>query len=62
MSEVGMPLEGLKTVGQIVGTNTLTFRTEQNVVANAGAKENRHSSALPVRNRRARQTNTEMCL
>ena len=33
MSVVGVPVGGLKTVGRIVATNTLTFRAGQNALA-----------------------------
>jgi hypothetical protein len=33
MSIVGIPPEGLMTVGQIIATNELTFRPNQNGVA-----------------------------
>ena len=33
MSVVGVPVGGLKTVGQIVATNTLTFQAGQNGLA-----------------------------
>jgi hypothetical protein len=48
MSVAGVPAGGLKTVGQIVATNTLTFRTGQNGMAIAVELLSTHTAGAPV--------------
>jgi CBS domain-containing protein len=48
MSIVGVPVGGLKTVGQIVGTNSLMFRTSQNGLAIALELLSTHTPGAPV--------------
>ena len=48
MSVVGVPVGGLQTVGQIVGTNTLMFRTDQNGLAIAVELLSTHTAGAPV--------------
>ena len=50
MSIVGVPAGGLKTVGQIVATNTLTFRAGQNGLAIAVELLSTHTAGAPVVN------------
>lgn len=45
---VGVPVGGLKTVGQIVGTNPLMFRTDQNGLAIAVELLSTHTAGAPV--------------
>ena len=46
MNSTGVPVGGLKTVGQIVGTNTLTFRAGQNGLAIAVELLSTHTAGL----------------
>jgi predicted transcriptional regulator len=48
MSIQGIPAGGLKTVGQIVGTNDLRFHAAQNGLAIAVELLSSHSSGAPV--------------
>ena len=48
MSIVGIPAGGLKTVGQIIATNGLTFRPGQNGLAIALELLSTHMAAAPV--------------
>jgi predicted transcriptional regulator len=48
MSVVGVPVGGLKTVGQIVATNTLTFQAGQNGLAIAVELLSTHTAGAPV--------------
>lgn len=48
MSNVGVPVGGLKTVGQIVATNTLTFQAGQNGLAIAVELLSTHTAGAPV--------------
>lgn len=48
MSTVGVPVGGLKTVGQIVATNTLTFQAGQNGLAIAVELLSTHTAGAPV--------------
>ncbi|MGQ0667364.1 MAG: CBS domain-containing protein [Nitrospiraceae bacterium] len=48
MSVVGIPVGGLKTVGQIVATNTLMFRADQNGLAIAVELLSTHTAGAPV--------------
>ena len=48
MSNVGIPAEGFKTVGQIVGTNTVQFHTGQNGMAITIELLSAHISGAPV--------------
>ncbi|MGH7208938.1 MAG: CBS domain-containing protein [Nitrospiraceae bacterium] len=48
MSVVGVPVGGLKTVGQIVATNTLTFQEGQDGLAIAVALVSSHTPGAPV--------------
>jgi predicted transcriptional regulator len=48
MSVVGIPVGGLKTVGQIVATNTLTFKSGQNGLAIAVELLSTHTAGAPV--------------
>jgi predicted transcriptional regulator len=48
MNVVGVPVGGLKTVGQIVATNTLTFRAQQNGLAIAVELFSTHTAGAPV--------------
>lgn len=51
MAIPGVPVGGLKTVGQIVGTNDLVFRTDQNGLAIAVELLSTHTPGAPVVNR-----------
>jgi predicted transcriptional regulator len=44
----GIPIGGLKRVGQIVGTNALTFHAKQNGLAIAVALLSSHTAGAPV--------------
>jgi CBS domain-containing protein len=48
MAIPGVPVGGLKTVGQIVGTNDLVFRTDQNGLAIAVELLSTHTPGAPV--------------
>jgi CBS domain-containing protein len=48
MSVQGLPVGGLKTVGQIVATNTLTFYAGQEGLAIAVALLSTHTAGAPV--------------
>ena len=48
MNAVGVPTQGLKTVGEIFATNTLTFREQQNGLAIAGELLSTHATGAPV--------------
>jgi len=48
MSVVGVPVGGLKTVGQIVATNTLLFQAGQNGLAIAVELLSTHTAGAPV--------------
>ena len=48
MNIPGVPKEGLKTVGQIVGTNDLLFHAGDNVLAIATELVSSHISGAPV--------------
>jgi predicted transcriptional regulator len=48
MNVIGVPVGGLKTVGQIVSTNPLTFRTGQNGLAIAVELLSTHTAGAPV--------------
>jgi len=48
MSVDGVPSGGLKTVGQIVATNTLTFQASQDGLAIAVALVSSHTPGAPV--------------
>lgn len=48
MNVVGVPVGGLKTVGQIVATNTLTFQAGQDGLAIAVALVSSHTPGAPV--------------
>lgn len=48
MSSVGIPAEGFKTVGQIVGTNTVRFRAGQDGMAITIEMLSAHISGAPV--------------
>jgi predicted transcriptional regulator len=48
MNTTGVPVGGLKTVGQIVATNTLTFQAEQNGLAVAVELLSTHTAGAPV--------------
>jgi|SRR5438105_2220191 len=48
MIVAGVPVGGLKTVGQIVATNTLTFHAVQNGLAIAVALLSTHMAGAPV--------------
>lgn len=48
MSNVGIPAEGFKTVGQIVGTNVVRFRSDQNAWAITIELLSAHLSGAPV--------------
>ncbi len=48
MSVDGVPVGGLKTVGQIVATNTLTFQEGQDGLAIAVALVSSHTPGAPV--------------
>jgi CBS domain-containing protein len=54
MNVVGVPVGGLKTVGQIVATNTLTFRETQNALAIAVELLSTHLAGAPVVDRTGR--------
>ena len=48
MNAVGVPTGGLKPVGDIVATNTLTFREQQNGLAIAEELLSTHATGAPV--------------
>jgi predicted transcriptional regulator len=48
MNVIGVPVGGLKTVGQIVATNTLTFKAGQNGLAIAVELLSTHTAGAPV--------------
>ena len=48
MNTVGVPVGGLRTVGQIVATNTLTFQRRQNALAIAVELSSTHTPGAPV--------------
>jgi predicted transcriptional regulator len=48
MNAVGVPVEELKTVGQIVASNPLTFRAQQNGLAIAVKLLSTHTAGAPV--------------
>ncbi len=48
MAMPGVPVGGLKTVGQIVGTNDLVFRADQNGLAIAVELLSSHTPGAPV--------------
>ena len=48
MNVVGVPVGGLKTVGQIVATNTVTFRVHQNGLAIAVELLSTHTAGAPL--------------
>ena len=48
MNSTGVPVGGLKTVGQVVATNTLTFRAGQNGLAIAVELLSTHTAGAPV--------------
>ena len=48
MNTTGVPVGGLKTVGQIVATNTLTFQAGQNGLAIAVELLSTHTAGAPV--------------
>ena len=48
MSMPGVPAGGLKTVGQIVGTNEMVFRASQSGLAVAVELLSTHTSGAPV--------------
>ena len=48
MNTTGVPVGGLKTVGQIVATNTLTFQAGQNELAIAVELLSTHTAGAPV--------------
>ena len=48
MSVDGVPVGGLKTVGQIVATNTLAFQEGQDGLAIAMALFSTHTAGAPV--------------
>ena len=48
MNSTGVPVGGLKTVGQIVATNTLTFQAGQNGLAIAVELLSTHTAGAPV--------------
>ena len=50
MSAVDVQTRGLKTVGEIAATNTLTFRAKQNGLAIAEALLSAHVAGAPVVN------------
>lgn len=52
MAIPGVPVGGLKTVGQIVGTNDLVFRTDQNGLAIAVELLSTHTPGAPVVDRK----------
>lgn len=54
MSVVGVPVGGLKTVGQIVATNNLTFHAGQNGLAIAVALLSTHTAGAPVVDRKGK--------
>ena len=54
MSVVGIPVGGLNTVGQIVATNTLTFRAGQNALSIARELLSTHAAGAPVANSEGR--------
>ena len=51
MNSTGVPVGGLKTVGQVVATNTLTFRAGQNGLAIAVELLSTHTAGAPVLDR-----------
>ena len=54
MSVVGVPVGGLKTVGQIVATNNLTFQAGHNGLAIAVALLSTHTAGAPVVDRKGK--------
>jgi predicted transcriptional regulator len=54
MSVDGVPAGGLKTVGQIVATNTLTFQADQDGLAIAVALVSSHTPGAPVVDRQGK--------
>jgi predicted transcriptional regulator len=48
MNTTGVPVGGLKTVGQVVATNTLTFQAGQNGLAIAVELLSTHTAGAPV--------------
>ena len=54
MTIVGVPVGGLKTVGQIVATNTLTFQAGQNGLAIAVELLSTHTAGAPVVDRESK--------
>lgn len=48
MNSIGVPVGGLKTVGQVVATNTLTFQAGQNGLAIAVELLSTHTAGAPV--------------
>lgn len=54
MTEVGVPVGGLNTVGQIVATNDVVFHTGQNGLAIAVALLSTHTAGAPVVDRNAK--------
>jgi predicted transcriptional regulator len=54
MNVDGVPVGGLKTVGQIVATNTLTFHAGQNGLAIAVALLSTHTAGAPVVDRKGK--------
>ena len=48
MNTTGVPVGGLKTVGQIVATNTLTFQAGQNGLAIAVELLSTHTAGAPI--------------
>lgn len=54
MTIVGVPVGGLKTVGQIVATNTLTFQADQNGLAIAVELLSTHTAGAPVVDRESK--------
>jgi CBS domain-containing protein len=48
MTEIGVPVGGLNTVGQIVATNDVVFHAGQNGVAIAVALLSTHTTGAPV--------------
>ena len=54
MSVDGIPVGGLKTVGQIVATNNLTFQAGQDGLAIAVALVSSHTPGAPVVDRQGK--------
>ena len=52
MTNIGVPVGGLKTVGQIVSTNDVVFHTGQNGLAIAVALLSTHTAGAPVVDRK----------